>query len=38
LYKGMEEKLQFIADPSLDHKVSREGVIATVAWFKQYLS
>jgi len=38
LYTGMEEKLKFISDPALDHKVSREGLLATVAWFKKTLN
>jgi len=37
LYEGNEENLKFIADPKGDHKVSREGLLETVEWFKKHL-
>ncbi|MFT4417136.1 prolyl oligopeptidase family serine peptidase [Fredinandcohnia humi] len=32
-----EDNIKFIADPQADHKVSREGLLASVEWFKQHL-
>lgn len=37
MYKENEEDLQFILDEHGTHKVSREGVLATVRWFAKYL-
>jgi len=37
MYDKEPEKLQFIADPLADHKVSRQGVLALVEWFERYL-
>ena len=37
LYDGNKENLKFIADPKSDHKVSREGLLETVAWFEKHL-
>lgn len=37
LYKGKEDQLKFIADPSAGHKVSRAGVLAAVEWFEKFL-
>jgi uncharacterized protein len=37
LYSGHEEDLQFILDEHGEHKVSREGVLATVRWFDKYI-
>ncbi|MCC3355564.1 prolyl oligopeptidase family serine peptidase [Bacillus sp. REN16] len=37
LYKGKEENLSFIADTRADHKVTREGLLASVEWFKKHL-
>ncbi|MCA1031032.1 esterase [Bacillus timonensis] len=37
LYKGSEEKLAFIVDSVAGHIVSREGILATVEWFKKHL-
>ncbi|KKI93596.1 esterase [Bacillus sp. SA1-12] len=37
MYEETPEKLNFIADPLADHKVSREGVSALVEWFDRYL-
>ncbi len=32
-----QERIQFIVDKEADHKVSREGLLATIDWFKTYL-
>ncbi len=37
-YKGSEDLLKFIEDPKAGHKVSREGLIETVNWFKYHLA
>jgi uncharacterized protein len=37
-YEGNEENILFIADDKADHKVSREGVMKLVEWFKKHLS
>ncbi|MEH7386687.1 prolyl oligopeptidase family serine peptidase [Bacillus sp. JJ1521] len=37
LYKGKGENLSFIADTRADHKVTREGLLASVEWFKKHL-
>ncbi|MEH7235511.1 prolyl oligopeptidase family serine peptidase [Bacillus sp. JJ1562] len=37
LYKGKEENLSFIADTRADHKVTRDGLLASVEWFKKHL-
>ncbi|MDR4887068.1 esterase [Fredinandcohnia sp. QZ13] len=37
LYKGKDEDLSFIADTRADHKVTREGLLASVDWFKKHL-
>lgn len=37
LYKGNERNLSFIADTRADHKVTREGLLASVEWFKEHL-
>lgn len=37
LYEKEQENLQFIKDEKADHKVSREGVLQLVEWFKKYL-
>ncbi|MEH7224881.1 esterase [Bacillus sp. JJ1566] len=37
LYNGKKENLSFIADTRADHKVTREGLLASVEWFKKYL-
>lgn len=36
-YQDFPEGLQFIADEAADHKVSRQGLLATVDWFEKYL-
>jgi uncharacterized protein len=36
-YKEVPENLHFIADEQADHKVSREGLKATIEWFEKYL-
>ncbi|MDP4085021.1 MAG: prolyl oligopeptidase family serine peptidase [Bacillota bacterium] len=36
-YQRNPEKLVFITDEKAGHKVSREGLLATVHWFKDYL-
>jgi uncharacterized protein len=36
-YHKQPELLQFITDDNADHKVSREGLKATVEWFEKYL-
>ncbi|MGP1906603.1 prolyl oligopeptidase family serine peptidase [Metabacillus sp. JX24] len=36
-YETKPEYLKFIADTNADHKVSREGLIATVDWFADFL-
>jgi uncharacterized protein len=36
-YEEKPEYLKFIADTNADHKVSREGLIATVDWFADFL-
>jgi fermentation-respiration switch protein FrsA (DUF1100 family) len=36
-YRDQPEKIKFIADEHADHKVSREGLKATVDWFEKYL-
>ncbi|WP_453990502.1 esterase [Bacillus nitroreducens] len=37
LYKDNEQNLTFIVDTTMDHKVSREGLLASVDWFKKHL-
>ncbi|MED4806052.1 prolyl oligopeptidase family serine peptidase [Bacillus atrophaeus] len=37
LYSEQPELLQFIADEKADHKVSREALLKTVAWFETHL-
>ncbi|MEH7383546.1 esterase [Bacillus sp. JJ1533] len=37
MYKGKQENLSFIADTRADHKVTREGLLASVEWFKKHL-
>jgi uncharacterized protein len=37
LYSNNEENLRFIRDPKAGHKVTREGLLATVDWFKKNL-
>ncbi|WP_010283415.1 esterase [Bacillus timonensis] len=37
LYKGNEKNLSFLADTRADHKVTREGLLASVDWFKKHL-
>ncbi|MFS0864207.1 esterase [Fredinandcohnia sp. 179-A 10B2 NHS] len=32
-----QENIKFIADPAADHKVTREGLLASVEWFKKHL-
>lgn len=36
-YKENPEKIKFIIDEQADHKVSREALLETVAWFGKYL-
>lgn len=36
-YGGDIDRLQFIADEKAGHKVSRQGVLQTVAWFERFL-
>ncbi|MBD8067567.1 prolyl oligopeptidase family serine peptidase [Bacillus sp. PS06] len=36
-YEGQEDKLKFIEDPKVGHKVSREALLETVEWFKRHL-
>ncbi|MBW8350403.1 esterase [Bacillus sp. IITD106] len=36
-YEKNSSKLKFIVDEDADHKVSREGLLETVAWFEKYL-
>ncbi|WP_066071063.1 prolyl oligopeptidase family serine peptidase [Neobacillus soli] len=36
-YKEHPDKLKFITDEQADHKVSREGLKATIDWFEKYL-
>ncbi len=36
-YKQNPEKIKFITDENAGHKVSREGLKATVDWFEKYL-
>jgi uncharacterized protein len=36
-YDKEPENIRFITDEHADHKVSREGLIATVGWFEKYL-
>lgn len=38
LYDGHSEKLKFIIDENARHKVSRQGKLATVSWFSQFLN
>ncbi len=37
LYEKVPEKLQFITDKNAGHKVSNEGVVKTVEWFKTHI-
>lgn len=37
-YQKNPEKIKFITDETAGHKVSREGLKATVDWFEKYLS
>ncbi|WP_461610497.1 prolyl oligopeptidase family serine peptidase [Cytobacillus kochii] len=37
LYKDHPDRLNFIVDENAGHKVSREGLLATVEWFQRYL-
>ncbi|MFS0824211.1 esterase [Bacillus sp. 1P02SD] len=37
LYEGKAEDLSFIGDARADHKVTREGLLASVDWFKKHL-
>ncbi|WP_078548163.1 esterase [Litchfieldia alkalitelluris] len=36
-YKGNEENLKFLEDPTRGHKVSREALLETVEWFRKHL-
>lgn len=36
-YEEVPENLHFIIDERADHKVSREGLEATIEWFEKYL-
>lgn len=36
-YKKHPERLKFLSDPNAAHKVTRNGVLETVNWFKRYL-
>jgi hypothetical protein len=36
-YQMNPEKLAFLMDERAGHKVTREGLIATVEWFKRHL-
>lgn len=36
-YAGEPEKIHFIEDERAGHKVSREGLLATVSWFEKYV-
>jgi Prolyl oligopeptidase family. len=36
-YRGTPDRLQFILDPQAEHKVTRDGVLQTVAWFDRHL-
>lgn len=37
LYEDNPENIAFIVDTTMDHKVSREGLLASVDWFKKHL-
>lgn len=37
LYERSPENIRFIVDPGADHKVSREGLLATAEWFEKHL-
>lgn len=37
LYSEVPDRLKFISDSEADHKVSREGVLATIDWFDKHL-
>lgn len=37
MYGSFPEKLHFITDQRAGHKVSREGLLATVDWFKKFV-
>ncbi|KEF38296.1 alpha/beta superfamily hydrolase [Schinkia azotoformans MEV2011] len=37
LYKSNPEKFKFLSEPKAGHKVSRNGVLETVQWFRKFL-
>lgn len=37
MYKKYPERLKFLSEPNVGHKVTRNGVLETVQWFKQFL-